>query len=257
MKTIRPNGSTAAHSNWATIDDDVFDALASRAPLSPDRERELAERIVAGRAAAADVAQFAAGAAARNELIESNMRLAIGMAKRYRGFGITFDDLMAEAFVGLCSAADKFEPGREARFATFASIWIRQSILQALSRSSLIRLPAYQYWRTCKDRPGRSPDGLDVAGLRARRVSRLADDYAVVSSVDEWAPCELEDDVRVLSARLDALPPKQREVIVRRFGLRGDPETLQEIADGLRLSRERIRQLEYLALERLREAYSA
>jgi RNA polymerase primary sigma factor len=246
-----------------------------RTDLSPEEQGRL-ERLVAE------------GEAARRRFVESNQRLILSVARRYREHGIDLEDLVQEGNLGLLRAIERFEPERGLRFSTYAIWWIKQAIQRALDdRARLIRLPtnaaaeAAKLWRMA-DRlameEGRDPDltrAAEEAGLDPGRAVELARAtlrpvslQSIVSEGDaelgEMIAGDLEgpdeaieraavDDI--VREALGDLPDRQRHVLELRFGVSdGQPRTLAEVGDELGISRERARQLEANGLRRLRHA---
>lgn len=225
---------------------------------------------------------------ARAAMMQANLRLVIHVANRYRGRGVAFLDLIQEGNMGLMRALDKFEPERGLKFVTYAHWWIRQAISRAVSEQHrTVRLPCHVVERRGKlfaadeklwDQLGRAPDldelsvelgwtTSEIENLHAaiQPITRL--DYAVSDDGRELVDL-LEDEQAVqpeetvasdqlqhhLTACLRALPEREAFILRMRYGLEVDrPHTLQEIADVLDLSRERVRQLEKVAFERLRQ----
>jgi RNA polymerase primary sigma factor len=242
--------------------------------LSTEQERELARRVEAG------------DDEARSELIHHNLRLLISVVKRYRGHGLPFSDLIQEGYFGLSRAVDKFDHRRGYKFSTYATFWIRQACLRAVSaqghtiviphhvqtRRSVLRTTAAQLATALGREPTSAeladataitPDhvkealaapvasaSLDVAreGDETARVGRIADDSAF--DPDEHAErSRLRDATR---AAIETLMPLERSVIELRFGLDGTEQlTLEQVAKEVGMSRGRVRLLEQGALERL------
>jgi|SRR5262245_16735649 len=228
-------------------------ALAALPRLTPDEERALGVRI---QSAGPD------GEDAVRHLVEGNLRFVVSYAKRYRGLGVPFLDLIHEGNLGLMEAARRFDPDRNVKFITYAVWWIRQSITHALSgqtRAVTIpdKLSAVLHRLGATDvslnehvgsSAGRGTDGPELGDLM---------EQASVPAVEEDL-IHRAALVRVRAA-LDELEDKEREVVTLRFGLDrdGEPRTLQEIGELLELSRERIRQIESRAKEKLRKSKRA
>lgn len=226
--------------------------------------------------------------AARAVMMQANLRLVIHVANRYRGRGVAFLDLIQEGNMGLMRALDKFEPERGLKFVTYAHWWIRQAISRAVSEQHrTVRLPCHVVERRGKlfaadeklwDQFGRAPDVEELSIELGWATSEIEDlhaaiqpitrlDYAVTDDGRELVDL-LEDEQAVppeetvandqlqqhLIACLQSLPEREAFIVRMRYGVESDREhTLQEIADILDLSRERVRQLEKVAFERLRQ----
>jgi RNA polymerase primary sigma factor len=255
--------------------------IARFCPLSSEVERELGQRIRAGEREAL------------NELVEANLRFVVSYAKRYRGLGLSFADLIHEGNLGLIEAARRFDPGRNVRFISYAVWWVRQAILLALSsQGRALRLPqkvAGQLGRVHDVRESltsaldREPTIAEVAratDLTEREVEDIdrlaASEVSLSTSLREDGDLELEDTLEqetipsvehelmreALQERMQALvgqlDEKEQRVISLRYGLNGDePRTLQEIGDMLGVTRERVRQIESRAKEKLRRTQQA
>jgi RNA polymerase primary sigma factor len=226
---------------------------------------------------------------ARSELAQANLRLVVSIAKRYRGRGLPFSDLIQEGSSGLMRAVDKFDHQLGFKFGTYATWWIRQGITRALADDSrTVRVPTNQVARLAAiERArgelavqfGREPAEQEVAAavgikpeeLRVlRRVGRSPlslqeplggddeDTWAnLLSDQESMVPGEAADQ-RLLKERITellcSLAPRDREVLELRFGLRdGRPHTLDDVAQLLGVTRERVRQLEARGLSKLRQ----
>ena len=245
--------------------------------LTPGEEQELARRIAQG------------DDAARKRMIESNLRLVVKVAKRYMGQGLQLSDLIAEGNIGLIKAVERFKPEKKCRFSTYAVLWIRQSIERGLVRQSrTVRLPAHvvgdlkrmiHVTRSLAQRLEREPLLEELAkemGVDSDYVNRLM--MAVRKAISIEASLDAEDHyhladilaeekqpgpftitehielVKLVSSWLELLSPPERAVIKLRFGLRdGEPKTLEAIGEMFGVTRERIRQIEVKALQRLRK----
>ena len=222
-------------------------AIARIPRLSVEEERELGRRV-----------RDTGDQDALRRLVEGNLRFVVSYAKRYRGLGVPFLDLVHEGNLGLMEAARRFDPDRNVKFITYAVWWIRQAITHALSlQSRPISMPQ-------KVPPGMAAAGIgsDVS-LNDRLGSGTDEDAgpelgemleATDAPVDEELMRQgMAERVRAVLGELDA---KEREVMALRFGLDRDGEmrTLQEIGQTLDLSRERIRQIEARAKEKLRRS---
>jgi RNA polymerase primary sigma factor len=218
---------------------------------------------------------------ARSELIERNLRLVIPVAKKYRGMGLPFGDLIQEGNIGLMRAADKFYPDKGFRFSTYATWWIRQAVQRAVAdKGRTIRVPVHMgekirkmaraynelsaqlkreptdeevaerlgwdlYW--VKDVKSAIPDATSLnQPLSSDEASSELGDFVE----DERESGAAGEVVRKLEKRrlmesVARLPERQRRVLVRRYGLDGEkPATLADLSEELEVSRERIRQLQ-------------
>ncbi|CAA9458943.1 MAG: RNA polymerase sigma factor RpoD [uncultured Rubrobacteraceae bacterium] len=227
---------------------------------------------------------------ARRELIERNLKLVVSVAKKYRGMGLPFEDLIQEGNLGLMKAAGRFDPEKGYRFSTYATWWIRQAVGRALSdKGRTIRLSVPMGERARKVARaagelavglGRAPTTEEVAerlGWATEKVREVEEIPPDAASLDEpasngegasrlgdlvagkAAPDAPDDTVlgememAGLRNAIERLPGKARYVLVRRYGLDDrDPSTLAELAAELKLSRERVRQLQREAEQLLR-----
>lgn len=252
----------------------------SRLPrVTPQEERELGYKIQKG------------DGKALRRLVEANLRFVVSYAKRYRGCGLSFLDLINEGNIGLIEAAKRFDPEKKVKFITYAVWWVRQAIIHALSdQSGAFRLPQKQanlLYRIGKAQANlrselkRNPSTEEIAEkmeVPVEEVSNLlqvSDDNISLSAViDEEHDFHLSDKLEqdtipsadlvllknslkgLLRDSLTELDPKEEQVIRKRFGLDGsDPKTLKEIGEMMNLSRERIRQIEAQALEKLNRSH--
>jgi len=181
-------------------------------------------------------------AAARQHLVEANLRFVIMVAKRYQNQGVPLEDLVNEGNIGLIRAAARFDPDRGARFVTYAVWWIRQAVLDA------IRLGSAAAWTLSLDSPATDFEDAEpfVAGLEDTSVER-PEDVTVAAS--------LRDDLDTVLAGLSC---REAGILRHRYGLAGrQPATLLETSRKHGLSKERVRQIETKALRKLRASDSA
>lgn len=250
-------------------------------PTTPEEERALGARIRA-----------TGDEDAVRRLVEGNLRFVVSYAKRYRELGVPFLDLIHEGNLGLIEAARRFDPSRNVKFITYAVWWVRQAIFQLLAgQSRAFALPARlsasaaRFRRdvaTLASHLDRAPtsaeiaDELDLSKADVAALERIAgsdvslnapagggedDDRELLDTLEQDSEPPVEDalmrEAMVAATRgaMAELDPREREVMRLRFGIDEDePLTLQQIGDRFRLSRERVRQIESRARDKLRRS---
>jgi RNA polymerase primary sigma factor len=267
-------------------------ALARKITLGHAAQRALNETDYTAEEYARLFVLVEAGQAARERLSSANTRLVISIAKKYRGYGIPFTDLIQDGNVGLMRAVDRYDPESGNRFSTYATWWIRQAVTRSLANNGrVIRIPVHVGTRMRE--MARVGQRLEMAYGRRPSTSEIAEEMdespRKIRQMMDWAsqPLSLEqpygdegeaelgemledDQVRdpgdladdnimseTLTYLLNSLTEREVRVLRLRYGLRdGQVHTLQQVADKFGLSRERIRQIEREALVKLRLAGS-
>ncbi len=248
--------------------------------LTLEQEIELAAKIKKG------------DAAARERMINSNLRLVVTIAHDYANLGLPLLDLISEGNIGLTKAVERFDPAKGAKLSTYAMWWIKQSIKRALAnQSKTIRLPVHLVDKIAKvrrvslqmsDELGREPTDDELGeeiGIAGKKVGRLksvgispasldasiGDDDStefgdVVGDEEAQTPFELLRDKNLrgeVDGLIEVLDSREKKIISQRFGLDGGkPKTLEDISKNFGVTRERIRQLQNIALAKLRRALS-
>ncbi len=253
-----------------------LDQIGKTPLLTLEEETALARRVLKG------------DEAARQKMIQSNLRLVVRIAKDYDNFGLSLMDLISEGNFGLIKAVERFDPDKGGKLSTYASWWIKQAIKRALaSNGKTIRLPVHMVDRIAQMRRvtarltveiGREPHNDEIAMAMEIPLSKVVHMQSIANraaSLDQ--PVGLEGDATLgdlvkdesertpfetlrgksdnaeIGEMLAALEPREAEILTHRFGLNGEsPLTLEEVGDLFKLTRERVRQLQQSALMQLR-----
>lgn len=224
---------------------------------------------------------------AKRELIQANLRLVVSIAKKYIGQGVLFMDLVQEGSLGLIKAAEKFDYKKNFKFSTYATWWIKQTIIRAISNHSrTIRIPVHmlekirRYKKACHIAACDETMDVDnetiakISGLDVKKIDEVksalkkepvsldtyvTDDLCIQDYVEDTSYTSPENNIqKILQARdvkklLNTLDKREREILIKRFGIDSkEPKTLEQIGNDLGFSKERIRQLENIALQKLR-----
>ena len=243
-----------------------FANIASTHPLAPDQEADLAVRIHKG------------DLHARNELVTANLRFVVSVAKQYQNLGVPLDDLINEGNIGLIRAAERFDPTKGFKFATFAVWWIRQAIMLFLvDKSRLVRLPQNivnvlsrirSAANTFEQENQRPPSSAELAERTEMSVEKVEEYLGhITSTISMNTPLSADSDATVgemlpdlsssaadetliaeslrhdLQVAMSSCSRREQDIIRMYYGLDGEARSMDEIAMDYHLSRERVRQL--------------
>jgi len=244
--------------------------------VTPEEEIKLAARIAKG------------DNDARGKLIRSNLRLVVKIAHDFKGLGLPLLDLISEGNIGLMRAVEKFDPSKGAKLSSYAAWWIKQSMRRALANQArTIRIPVQSASKICKiqaakaklmEQLGREPTDKEIAdevkltertvtGLRLGKTTTISlhdpiqhgedgEFRDIIPDDKSTAPDEVVQDEETLSHMLmltEKLDVRERRILELRFGLNGErPKTLEEVSQSIGRTRERVRQIQNQALDKLK-----
>ena len=226
---------------------------------------------------------------AKKKLVQANLRLVVSIAKKYIGQGVLFMDLVQEGSLGLMKAAEKFDYRKNFKFSTYATWWIKQTIIRAISNHArTIRIPVHmlekirRYKKACNDIVFKDFLEVDdetiskISGLDSKKIEEVknaikkepisldtlvTDDLCIQDYIEDttYISPEVSTQKKLqeqdISKLINLLDKREQEIIRRRFGIEKDsPNTLEQIGNAMGFSKERIRQIENLALQKLRRA---
>jgi RNA polymerase primary sigma factor len=255
-----------------------FANISSTHPLEPDQEADLALRIRRG------------DLQARNELVTANLRFVVSVAKQYQNLGVPLDDLINEGNIGLIRAAERFDPTKGFKFASFAVWWIRQAILSFLvDKSRMVRLPqnithvislirsAANAFEQENQRPPSTAELAERTGMSEEKLEEYIGHVSSTISMD--APLSSDTDVTIgemledtsseaadrvliaeslrhdLQVAMNSISRREQEIIRLYYGMDGESRSMDEIAMDYHLSRERVRQLIDRSVATLRDRH--
>lgn len=248
--------------------------------LNTKEEKALGKQIKEGQPTQSDIA--------KRKLVQANLRLVVSIAKKYIGQGVLFMDLVQEGSLGLIKAAEKFDYSKNFKFSTYATWWIKQTIIRAISNHSrTIRIPVHmtdkirkfkRMYATLSFELGREPTDKEIAeklGMTSKQIlsikkaiikepisleTPVTDDLNVVDYIEDksYRSPEVQTKNNVLKGSitdlLSTLPEREKKIVCCRFGINGEvPRTLEQLGEIMGYSKERIRQLEDSALTKIRQ----
>ena len=229
--------------------------------MTPDRERQLAERMLSGNVTEDEVKKI------HKELLEGNLRFVITVAKQYQNQGLDFPDLIAEGNFGLMKAIENFDWSKKLRFISYAVWWVRQSILQSLNENArTIRLPVNVVQDLQRAKKELERGGAELSDKFANLPYTINLDKPLNEEGDTLvdilnnpnaelpdAGLSSEDTLKdKLISMLDVLDDREKTIIQDYFGLSGSTRTLEDIGNDFTLTKERVRQIKEKALRKLR-----
>ena len=287
LRINRPRGAQSKHETYADLPHTEKSAIKLYLAeigkidlLTQKQETELARRIKQG------------DESARQAMIQANLRLVVKIAHDYNNFGLPLLDLISEGNIGLIKAVERFDPDKGGKLSTYAAWWIKQSIKRALAnQSKTIRLPVHLVDKIAKMRRitqqlqelfGREPTDEEIGvemGMPVNKIAHLKSVSVRPTSLD--SPVGEDDDtsfgelvgdenavtpfenlkskslITDVNSMVDALDPREAEIVRMRFGIGGNrPKTLEEVGQHFNITRERVRQLQNMALNKIRKAMS-
>lgn len=248
--------------------------------LNSKEEKALGKTIKEGKPTHAEIA--------KRKLVQANLRLVVSIAKKYIGQGVLFMDLVQEGSLGLIKAAEKFDYSKNFKFSTYATWWIKQTIIRAISNNSrTIRIPVHmtdkirkfkRMYTTLSFELGRDPTDKEIAerlGMTSKQIlsikkalikepisleTPVTDDLNVGDYIEDKSYRSPENQTKnnVLKGSigdiLSTLPEREQKIVCCRFGINGEvPRTLEQLGEIMGYSKERIRQLEDNALTKIRQ----
>ena len=228
---------------------------------------------------------------AKKRLVQANLRLVVSIAKKYIGQGVLFMDLVQEGSLGLIKAAEKYDYKKNFKFSTYATWWIKQTIIRAISNHSrTIRIPVHmlekirRYKKACDDIVCNNIFDADdemvsrISGLDSKKIEEVknaikkepisletlvTDDLCIQDYVEDTTYISPENNTqnklqkKDITRLISVLNKREQEIIKRRFGIDNEgPKTLEQIGNALGFSKERIRQIENVALQKLRKVHN-